>query len=367
MLRDPDDVIDLANGFFAPRALLGAARAGVFEALAPGARTAAEVAGATATDARAMGLLLNALVALGLVERSESGTGTGSGTGSGTKYELSKLARECLAPGSPRDLRAYLRLDADTFECWNRFEESLRTGAPVRVSSRDARDDGTTGRERHRDFILGMRSTALGHAPKVAAALDFGRWLGRAPERLLDLGGGPGTYAVALCRRWPGLRATVFDLEETIAIAREAVRDDAPDVAARVDFRAGDFHADALGAGYDAVLVSHVIHGHPEATLAPLLERAAAALAPGGALVVHDFILDETRARPPFAALFALNMLVMSDRGRTYTFEEVRALLERAGLQGVVPVDAGERRGISLAVGFAPGSAASGAGATPSA
>jgi SAM-dependent methyltransferase len=194
-----------------------------------------------------------------------------------------------------------------------------------------------------------MRSTALGNAPVVAAGLDLARLCGRAPRTLLDLGSGPGTYAVEFCRRWADLRATCFDLAETVAIAREVVAEDAPPaIAGRVGFRAGDFHRDDLGGPYDVAWVSHVVHGHREESLAPLLARIAGALAPGGVLAIHDFILDDTRTAPRFAALFALNMLVMSDRGRTYSLAEIRALLASAGLYDIVLHDLGEPRGIAV-------------------
>jgi len=340
-IENPDDVIDLANGFMGPRALLAGARAGVFAALAVTSRSAAEVGLLCGLDARAGTLLLHALRALGLVERAANAVETGE-----PRYALTAVARLCLVPGSPRDLTGYLALAADTAESWGRLEEALRTGRPIEVSSQAAQEGAPV---RHGAFIRGMRSTALGNAPICAEKLDWAALLGRTPSTLLDLGGGPGTYALEFARRWPELTATVLDLEETIAIAREVVSEE-PDraVSGRISFQAGDFHKDPLGGPYDCAWVSHIVHGHPEETLAPLLTRVREALAPGGAIAIHDFILDEGRARPPFAALFGLNMLVMSDHGRTYTQAELRALLEQAGFQGARHQDLGERRGISV-------------------
>src|SRR5687768_16723083 len=157
--QTPDDLIDLANSFFAPRALLAAARAGVFGVLAEGRRTASEVARACNLDERATDLLLHALAAMGVIERDRVGP----------TFALGELGRECLAPGSPRNLVPYLRLDADTFEAWARFDEALRTGNPVEISSRTAEASPA----KHRDFILAMRSTARGNAPLVADRLDL--------------------------------------------------------------------------------------------------------------------------------------------------------------------------------------------------
>jgi hypothetical protein len=335
--RTPDDVIDLANAFFASRALLAGARAGVFAALAAGPKSAARVAAEAGLDPRATDILLHALAALELVEpRADA-------------FALSSLARECLAPGAPRDLLDYLRLDADTFEAWSRLEEALATGRPIQVSSRQA---AIGARERHQNFIRAMRASALGNAPIVARRLDLAAAIGREPALLLDLGGGPGLYAIELCRRWAGLRATVFDLAETVEIAREILAEEAdPALAARVELRAGDFHVDPLGGPYDIAWVSHVVHGHPEPSLPPLFARIREALAPGGAVAIHDFILDRSRTRPRFGALFALNMLVMSDGGRTYSFEELRAMLAAQGFERIEWRDLGEGRGISVVLG----------------
>lgn len=334
--RTPDDLLDVANAFFASRALQIAVRAGALAALAAGPRRVADVAAACATEPRATELLLLALAGLGLVERSGP-----------ESFGLTPLGGECFA-GGERDLSDYVRLSAATYEAWGRFEEALRSGRPIQVSTRAAEEGAA---RRHRDFILAMRSTARGNAPLVAARLDLAAALGRRPARFLDLGGGPGTYSIELCRAIPGLRATVFDLPETIAIAREVVAADAPDCAARIDFRAGDYFRDPLGGPYDVAWVSHVVHGHPEGSLPALFSRVAASLAPGGLVAIHDFILDDSRARPGFAALFALNMLVMSEGGRTYALGELRALLEGAGFRDVERRDLGEPRGIAVVLG----------------
>ncbi len=333
----PDDLVALANAFFEPKALLTACRIGVFPALAGGPATAAEVAARLEDgpgEPRAVGLLLRALVAMGLVERVAAGEGAGP-----DRFALTPLARDALVPGSARYVGDYLALNDFTFEAWSRLERCVRTGRPAVEPF--LRSD----RAAHRDFIRAMHNTAQGTAPLVAAGVDL-----RGRRTLVDVGSGPGTFAIHFCRRYPDLRATLVDFAETIPIAREVVAETGADVADRVDYRAGDFHAEALGGPYDAAWLSHIVHGHGEERLAALFAKVHGALAPGGLIALHDFFLEADRTRPAFGAVFALNMLVFTDGGRTYSFEETRALLEGAGFARVEWRKLGEPRGISVVV-----------------
>ena len=169
-------------------------------------------------------------------------------------------------------------------------------------------------------------------------------------RRALDVGGGSGAYAMAFCAADPEMRATVFDLPNITPLTREYIA--AEGMEGRVDTEDGNFLTDDLGAGYDLVFVSAIVHMlSPEKNTA-LIGKCAAAANAGGRVVVQDFIMDEERLSPAGGAIFALNMLVGTECGDTYTENEVRGWMESAGLEGVTRTDTGA--GTSLIVGRKP-------------
>jgi predicted O-methyltransferase YrrM len=154
-----------------------------------------------------------------------------------------------------------------------------------------------------------------------------------ASPRVLDVGGGSGVFAMALCRAVPGLTAVVLDQPRVAPLARRYVRD--AGLEERVAVREGDLTADSLAddaGGFHCVLVSAIVHMLGPDEIRDLLVRCARACAPGGVVAVKDFLMEPERTSPAFGAVFALNMLVNTPRGDTYTETELRRWLEEAGL-----------------------------------
>jgi ubiquinone/menaquinone biosynthesis C-methylase UbiE len=171
---------------------------------------------------------------------------------------------------------------------------------------------------------------------KIADAFDS-----RAYHTLLDVGGGSGAYTIAFLKNSPQLRAVVFDLKNVIPITQEKIRE--AGVEDRVTFVEGDFYKDPLPVGCDLALLSAIIHQNsPEQNLS-LYRKIYRALRSGGALLIRDHIMDATRTRPPAGALFALNMLVNTPAGDTYTFGEVKEALESAGFTDVEWIVSGKK------------------------
>jgi len=301
-----DEILETVRAFWPARVVLTAVELGVADALDGKALTAAEAALALKTDTRATELLLDALVALGLATKS------------GGRYTDSAAARACLAASSPTCGAAGLRHQAHLWRSWSALTEVVRTGRPP-------------GREAERpvgeyhDFVRAMYDFAWDRAQLLAKALDLA-----GARRMLDLGGGPGSYAIACCQLNPGLRAVVFDRPPALDVARDIVARHG--AGGQVSLQAGDFLTDDIGTGYDLVLVSQILHSFDDAQCRAILGKAARALVPGGRVVVQEFLLDEGRTSPVPAALFAINMLVNTERGRTYTGGEVAGWLAAAGL-----------------------------------
>lgn len=304
-------IMDICRGHWAAHVLFAAVDLGLFDVLARGAQTPARVAAALGTHPEATARLLVALESLGLVERE------------GEFYRNAPLAGRHLVRGRDAYLGHAVHHFANLAEGWSRLGEAVRTGRPVGFEAVERADY----EERLRDYILAMRDQAHLKAEQLAGALDLSRC-----ERLLDLGGGPGVYTVALLKKEPRARATILDLAPTLKITRELV--EAAGMADRVELRAGDFTRDELGEEvYDLVLASNVVHIYDAALNQELVGCIRRALRPGGQLVIHDYVLGAEPA--PEAALFDLNMLVGTLSGQVYSVKEMSAWLEAAGFREV--------------------------------
>lgn len=306
------DLMRLVHGFEVAKILLVANDLDLFRQLNR-ERGAKDVAGELGVDARALELLMNALTALGLLEKSGEG------------FRNAPVAAAYLAGDSYRG--HIFKHIHHCWESWNDLAGVVRRGGPDLVRESVILHDQEAW---NRDFIRGMDDVTRELAPQVVAQLELA-----GARRLLDLGGGPGTYARAFLTTHPQLaEVTIFDLPLALAVARERLK--GFERGADVQLVAGDFHKDPLGSSFDAIWISQVLHSQAEADCRRLLARAVQSLAPGGRLFVHEFLLDDSRAQPLTAALFAVHMLVMTAGGRAYGGDEVAGWMQEAGLVDIV-------------------------------
>ncbi len=296
----------MARGFQHSQILFTALRNDVFSLLRAAALPA-EVAAARDWPERGARMLLDGLVAIGLVENLGNGA-----------YRNTETAELCLVPGAPNDQRHILEHLSHSYESFARLDESLRSGGPVR-SEREGRTE-----EELKAFILGMADLTKTTAPAVVDALDMA-----GPKRLLDLGAGPAAYAIAFLEACPELHATVFDMPPVIPIAREQV--EKAGLLDRCSFMAGDLTKDDIGSGYDVVFMSNIIHSFDATENREIVKKSFDALAPGGRLVVKDFLLEPGRTGPAFGLVFAINMLLHTPAGDTYTQDDVASWCSEAG------------------------------------
>jgi (2Fe-2S) ferredoxin/SAM-dependent methyltransferase len=300
----PDELSRTIRGFQDSRVLLTALELDVFTAVAAGA-TAEAVASARGLDPRGATLLLNALAALGLLVKRDG------------VYRNTPRAARYLCAGSPDDARAALRHHVSLWPRWSTLTDAVRAGHAVSPGDATTRTDDWTV-----PFIAAMHRNAVLRAPLVVQAVGPAR-------RLLDVGGGSGAYAIAFAQAHPDLDADVLDLPSVLPITRKHLAD--AGLADRVRTREGDLRRDELGTGYDLVLLSAICHMLSPAENQDLLRRARAALAPAGRIVIQDFVVDEDGTAPLHAALFALNMLVGTPGGQTYSASQYQAWLRTAG------------------------------------
>jgi predicted O-methyltransferase YrrM len=294
------------GGWQGARVLMTATRMGIFAVIGEAALTAEEIAQGCDAHHRSMALLLNACVALGFLEKQ------------GDRYANTPAALDALLPGRPAYMGDAIKHQEWLWNVWTHLEEAVRTNKPVRDLAQPP--PGADWRE----FSLAMHNRAMRNGPLLAEALDLSD-----KRRLLDCGGGVGTYSIFLARRYPRLRAVVFDLPETTKLAEEIIAEFG--MADRVTTRAGSYFEDDLGEGYDVVLLSAVLHSMRPENCRLLLRKCHRSLVNGGWLVVHEGLVDPDGTSPQQAVLFSLNMLVNTDGGRSYSGQEIVALMRDTG------------------------------------
>lgn len=306
-----DELMRTSRGYWGSRTLLTAVELGVFEALAGGRRSGEEVAERVGGHAPAVATLLDALVGMGVLGKTKSG------------YAILKPMQPYLTEG-PESALGMLRHHARLWATWNELTTRVREGPDPEHLSGFQR-----GPQEARAFTRAMRDGSRRLAPDVAAEVSLeGRKL------LLDLGGGPGTYAVAFARANPSLRVIVVDLPDVCHAGRDLVAEEV-DVADRVSYHAADLEAGMLPQGADCAFLSHVIHSMDDDQVRALFVKVRETLTPDGMLVVRDFFTSPDRTQPPGASLFALNMLANSARGRSYSAKETTAWLREAAFAKV--------------------------------
>ena len=303
-------LMSLAGGHVEARIVQTAAELRIFDVLDSEPLGAEAVAARLVLDTAATELLLNALVALNLLEKQHHA------------FSLAPIARQFLVQNSDQYLGSMIHFESSLWHCWEQLPQAIRSGQPVRPADMYQRDPTET-----EVFIQAMDSLvkARGDTDALANALDW-----REVNELLDVGAGPATYPIGLCQRFSWLRATIFDLPATLKITERYVRD--AGLTERIRLIAGDYRSDAIPGNYDLIFLSNIIHGENFETNQALVGKLTANLRPSGRLIIKDHVLDENRANPPVGAIFSLLMLLTTAGGRCYSFVEIHAWMTRAGL-----------------------------------
>lgn len=311
---DSTGIVALSTAFWDSQVLLTANRIGVFEALGNGPLSVDAICTAVGTGPRPTRLLLKSCVALGLLEESDG------------LFRTSPAGEAYLVPGKPGYLGNAIRYSDNLYETWGHLEQALREDRPQMANETYLGGDaGVT-----RDFVYGMHNRALGIGRMLVELVDL---TGR--KKLLDVGGGPGTYSALFAGRFPGLNCRVFDLPGVVAHAADIVK--SMDVADRVETAAGDYTVDEFPAGNDVVLISGVFHRETEAGCRTLIEKASASLDPGGMLIICDVFTDAGGTSPTFATVFGLNMLLTAPDGGVHSDADVAAWMQDAGFDTAHP------------------------------
>jgi ubiquinone/menaquinone biosynthesis C-methylase UbiE len=312
----PDRLEQMIRGFMPSRCILTALELDIFTAVGAGAN-AAQIGARLHANARAVGMLLNALVALGLLSKS------------GEDYKNTPESTRFFVQGSKDNQRNGLLHTANMWHRWSTLTDAVRKGTRVPIDRDNARDNTP---EWTRNFIAGMQRNAKDRAPLVVKALGTA-----GVRRVLDLGGGSGAYSIAFAKAGPEVQCEVLDIPEVVSLTAEYVSQ--AGVSARVSIRAGDMLLDDFGSDYDIIMLNAICHMFSEEQNQDIFRRAYRALASNGRLVVQDFILNPDKTAPQHAALFSLNMLVATDSGASYSEWEYTRWMKTVGFTNVCRIN----------------------------
>ena len=309
---NPSALIQLSTAYWDSQTLLTANRIGLFEQLSAGGKSLQDVCAALDIQPRQTELFLKSCVALGLVVEEEGA------------YSNTSLSQAFLVPGGPTYLGDALRYSDNLYATWGNLEQALKDGKPPMATEQYTGED----EERTRNFVYGMHNRALGIGHILSELVDLS---GR--NRMIDVGGGPGTYSALFAKRNHELNSLVLDLPGVVKIAKEIIA--SLGMSERVKTQAMDYMVDDFPGGNDVVLISGVFHRETPETCRGFIRRAYAALQPGGLLIINDVFADEGRTSPLFATLFGLNMMLTAPDGGVHADSDVAAWIKEEGFREV--------------------------------
>jgi SAM-dependent methyltransferase len=302
--------MQMAWGFAPPLMLLAGVETGLFAALADGPRQLDEIAAATGASRRGLSALLNALAGLGLLEKQ------------GDRFALAPDSAPFLTPSSPAYLGPFFRhIGRQLVPRWARLGEAVRTGRPPPPAGEDR---GETFENLAEALFAVNQAGAEALAEHLAPTLP-------QPIRILDVAAGSGVWSIALARRAPVAAVWAVDWPGVLPTTRRfAAR---YGLAERYRLVGGDALEADLGQGHDIAVLGHILHSEGEERSRRLLDRVFEALAPGGTIAIAEWLVAADRSGPVASLIFALNMLLFTAAGTTWSFEEIAGWLAKSGFE----------------------------------
>lgn len=295
-------LMEILSGADRAALLLGAAQLDLFSPLGAGPTTAVEVAKQKNLPQRGVERVLNGCAALGFVTKE------------GDHYRNSPLADTFLVKGKPGYVGGMINQTADRYAAWGKMTEAVRTDRPVLP---------LTGAELFNappdvldNYVHGLFDMGKGLAQRISGLVDL-----NSCHTLLDVAGGSGVYSIIFCRRFPQLKATIFELPPILQRTRQIITREG--MAERVSTREGNYFTDDFGPGWDAILLSNMLQTEGRQTCKMVLKKAFAALNPSGMLLVHGIMPDADRISPPQPVLFSVFMMLVFPEGEAYPAEEI--------------------------------------------
>ena len=307
---------------YAPPIVIGAAASNkVFDTLQTGAKTVEQVSNATGASERGLRIVMNALVGLDLLTKDRQ-----------EKYSLSPESAAFLVSGKPGTLAGFFSMNrVRLMQNWMKLDEIVRTGQPA-----IAVNEETEGTEFFTQLVENIIPMSYGGAQKLGDHLKLTKAKGKVC--VLDLAAGSGIWGIALAQKSPHVRVTAVDWAGMIPTTKRITEKFG--VGDRFKFIEGDLLEADFGNGYDVATLGHILHSEGEERSRQLLKKTFRALKSGGIIAIAEWLVNDRRTEPLAALMFAVNMLVNTDKGDTFSFNEVKSWLDKAGFKKVRKLEA---------------------------
>ena len=323
-----DTSLDLARA----KTILVGNKLGIFEKLSGHSLSAQELAAELDINEHGLSLLLDALWGVGYLQRKQG------------RYTNAKVAQKWLVESSPRYMGNLLRHFDDLWEPIGWLDEAVKAGKPVR----NLYDYMSEHPAAWRNYTLGQKDMAMASVSEIVRKVK----LPPQARRLVDLGGAHGYHSVAFCRKYAQLTAVVIDFESAVKAGQEVVNQEG--MSDRVSFKVGNYITDDIGNGYDVALLFSIVHGDPPETNIATIKKVYDALNPGGLIAINEILSYRGKKESEFGLLFALNMLVNTPRGESYSYDEVRGWLQDTGFVNISRADLRRLPAYSLVLATKP-------------
>jgi 3-hydroxy-5-methyl-1-naphthoate 3-O-methyltransferase len=305
----PERIMQFAWGYVPPLVLEAAIKNRVFDTLDSGPKTIPEVSAASGASERGLGSIMNALVGMELLARDDQG-----------RYSLTPESATFLVSSKPSFQGGFIRHCSEhLIPKWLALNEIVKTGKPVQAVNQEA-----VGAEFFQKFVTDLFPMNYPAAQTLAKHLAVSR-----PAQVLDLAAGSGVWGIALAQSSEHVRVTVVDWPNVIPITQKMTSKFG--VAERFSFIEGDLETVDFGNNYAIATLGHILHSEGESRSRTLLRKTFQALQSGGTIAIAEFLVNADRRGPVNGLFFAVNMLVNTDDGSTYSFEEISQWLKEAG------------------------------------
>ena len=322
---NPGDLLEISGFFWKTAVLHAAVKLDLFTVIGDAQFSAAEMVEKLNGSKKGVQRLLNALVAMELLSQTDG------------KFANTPAGQSLLSKDSAEYIGHMIMHHHHLVESWFKLDQAVQSGKPVRTRSSFSQE------EWRESFLMGMFNLAMGLAPQLVPLIDLS-----SRKRLLDLGGGPGTYAIHFCRRNPNLFAEVYDLPTTRPFAEKTIKQF--DLSDRIKFVDGNYLEDPIKGQFDVAWLSHILHGEGPEDCRRIIQKTVDALTSQGTIIIHEFILNNSLDGPLFPALFSLNMLLGTDSGQSYSEQQLSDMLTAAGIINIrrIPVETPNDSGLLI-------------------